>query len=334
MTNATEMPLEQRLFNKLSAGAPCSGQHLADELGVTRSAVWKAVERLRQLGLPVRAQRPAGYRLSAGLSPLDAQHITRLLPAKLAKVVRPLNVAWSLDSTNSELLRRTGLQPGRCEVLLAECQLAGRGRRARSWLSAPGSSLCLSLGWQFPSLPSESGALSLAIGVAVLRALRGLQDIPLQLKWPNDVLVNGRKLGGILIELRAEAAGPAYVVVGIGLNVSLPDDIRGKVRDSGTRTVDLHELVPGITDRNQLAAHVIAEVIECLQRFGDTGFKSFRDEWLRHDALAGQPVRVYGAGPQHFGLADGVDADGALRLRVGDDVIRVVTGEVSLRAVP
>jgi BirA family biotin operon repressor/biotin-[acetyl-CoA-carboxylase] ligase len=169
--------------------------------------------------------------------------------------------------------------------------------------------------------------------VAVLRALRTMGDFPLQLKWPNDLQSNGRKLGGILIELRAEAAGPAYVVVGIGLNVQLPAATQRKIALSGTQGVGLRELIAARVDRNALAAHVIAELSACLQEFTATGFQSFREEWSANDAFAGRPVQVHGNGSILAGIADGVDADGALRLRVGDNVLRIVSGDVSLRGV-
>jgi BirA family biotin operon repressor/biotin-[acetyl-CoA-carboxylase] ligase len=196
-------PLERRVFNVLCDGKACSGQVLATQLGVTRSAVWKAIEKLRALGLAIQAQRSAGYALPQAVTPLAAPLIAAQLSASERKRLRQLQVAWSLGSTNDELLGRTGLRPGQYDVLLAEYQQAGRGRRARQWLGAPGASLCLSIGWQYAALPADSGALSLAVGVAVLHALRKLHDAPLQLKWPNDLLLNQHKLGGILRSCRA-----------------------------------------------------------------------------------------------------------------------------------
>jgi BirA family biotin operon repressor/biotin-[acetyl-CoA-carboxylase] ligase len=326
------MPLERRVFAELCSGRPCSGEYLASRLTVTRSAVWKAIEKLRELGLPINAQRPAGYCLPQALSSLDAVAITSLLPGATRRLVRQLEVEWSLGSTNDELLSRRDLPPGRCDVLLAENQQAGRGRRARQWFSVPGASLCLSLSWQYPALPADASALSLAIGVAAVRALRSLHDFPLQLKWPNDLQSAGRKLGGILIELRAEAAGPAYFVVGIGINVAMPGGARQLVKNSGTQLVDLSELTGGAIDRNTLAARLIGELVAAMQEFGRSGLASFRDEWQRHDALAGVQVQLSGAGGVQTGQAEGVDNDGALRLRTSAGIVRVVSGEISLRA--
>jgi BirA family biotin operon repressor/biotin-[acetyl-CoA-carboxylase] ligase len=195
--------------------------------------------------------------------------------------------------------------------------------------------LCLSLSWSYAALPADAGALSLAVGVASLRALRQLLDVPLQLKWPNDLQSNGRKLGGILIELRAEAAGPAYIVVGIGINIAMPEAVRRAVRSSGTQLVDLAELNGGNPiDRNALAAQLISEISACMQQFGHSGFAGFRDEWQQLDALAGARVQLTDASGMQAGTADGVDSDGALRLKTSGGMVRVMSGEVTLRAAP
>jgi BirA family biotin operon repressor/biotin-[acetyl-CoA-carboxylase] ligase len=326
------LSLAQRLFATLGDGELHSGEQLAAKLSVTRSAIWKGIENLRRLGLVVSATRNKGYRLDAPLTPLDAKRIGAQLPAPIRSVLRSVEVGWSLTSTNAELLSRVDLPPGKCAVLLAEHQSAGRGRRARQWYAAPGRSLCLSASWLFPVLPADSGALSLAVGVAVLRSLRQLQVSPVQLKWPNDLVVGGRKLGGILIELRAEAGGPAYVVIGIGLNVALPGSMRSEILASGTAPIDLAALGATAIDRNRLAALVIGELVKCLQRFERDGFAPFIAEWQAADALAGQQVLLSGPGLAQSGRAAGIEPDGALRLQTTGGMVRVVSGEVSLRS--
>jgi BirA family biotin operon repressor/biotin-[acetyl-CoA-carboxylase] ligase len=323
--------LAQRLFAALADGALHSGEALAAQLGVTRSAIWKGIEQLRRLGLAIQARRHHGYRLAHAVPPLEALAITRQVPLALRPLLHGIEVRWSIASTNSELLARTELPAGQCDVLLAEHQSAGRGRRARQWFAAPGSSLCLSVGWLFPVLPADSGALSLAVGVAVLRALRTLPAGPLQLKWPNDLISAGRKVGGILIELRAEAGGPAYVVIGIGLNVALPSAVSGEIEASGTAPIDLAGLGVASVDRNQLAGLIIGELLACLQQFEREGFAPFSTEWQAADALAGQLVTVTGPGIAYSGRAAGIEPDGALRLQTAAGVVRVVSGEVSLR---
>ena len=181
--------------------------------------------------------------------PLDAARIRERWRPPLRERLRRAEVAWSLASTNSALLagrsRRAGRAAGEFDFLAAEHQTAGRGRRARQWLAPPGGALCLSLGWSFAALPSGAAALSLAVGVCARRALASIGHVPMQLKWPNDLLVEDRKLGGILIELRAESAGPAYVVIGIGINCALGTALTRRVRDSGTEPIDLASLGRG-----------------------------------------------------------------------------------------
>jgi BirA family transcriptional regulator, biotin operon repressor / biotin---[acetyl-CoA-carboxylase] ligase len=324
--------LAQQLFATLGDGGLHSGEQLAAKLGVTRSAIWKGIENLRRLGLVIRATRNKGYRFDAPLTPLNAKRIGELVPAQIRRVMRRIDVTWSIASTNAELLSRVELPLGQCEVVLAEHQSAGRGRRARLWYAAPGSSLCLSASWLFPALPADSGALSLAVGVAVLRALRQLPVSPVQLKWPNDLVVAGRKLGGILIELRAEAGGPAYVVVGIGMNVALPESLRGAILASGTASIDLAGLGAAVVDRNRLAALLLGELVTCLQVFEREGFAPFNEEWQAADALAGQQVTLSGPGLAQSGRAVGIERNGALRLQTANGIVSVVSGEVSLRA--
>lgn len=198
-------PLAARLFAKLCDGEFHSGEELARALGVTRSAVWKAANALRDLGVAMDAVRNRGYRFAAAGEPLTAARIHEALSRSVRERISRLEVAWSLDSTNTELVRRPNPAHGQSEVLLAEFQSAGRGRRGRSWFAPPGGAVCLSLSWTFAEMPRDMGALGLAIGVCVLRALEPFDVRDARLKWPNDILFGDRKLGGILIELRAEA---------------------------------------------------------------------------------------------------------------------------------
>src|SRR5205085_1361572 len=200
-----------------------SRQHRAHErrhrvarpLGVTRSAIWKATGSLRELGATLHAVRNRGYRLAGAGEALDAAKIREHLAQDVRHHVRSLEATWSTASTNSVLLERANPPSALSEVFLAEYQTAGRGRRGRAWQASPGGAICLSLSWTFREVPRDLGALSLVIGVCALRALRELGVVGAGLKWPNDLLLGERKLGGVLIELRAESAGPACVVIGI-----------------------------------------------------------------------------------------------------------------------
>lgn len=325
-------PLAARLFARLGDGRFHSGEALAAAFGVSRSAIWKAAASLRELGLTVNAVRNRGYRLPAGAEPLDAGRIRTALPQHVAQRVRALTVAWSLGSTNAELLARTDLPHGRSDVLLAEHQSAGRGRRGRSWLAPPGGAICLSLSRSFALAPRDMGALGLAVGVCVLRALGavGLHDV--QLKWPNDVLARGRKLAGVLIELRAEAGGPAYVVIGIGLNVSLGEPLARRIAATGLEPVDVRTVAGGEpVGRNRLAAELVAACVQGLDAFEQHGLRPFVEEWRRADALRGRPVTVHCGESPVRGIARGVDAGGALLVETPAGLQKFFSGEVSVR---
>ena len=240
---------------------------------------------------------------------------------------------WSTASTNSVLLEADTVRPGSMYILLAENQLAGRGRRGRSWQAPLGGSLCLSCGFGVDALPRDFGGLTLVIGLAVLAALRagGTQD--LALKWPNDIVSGVNKIGGILTELRAEAGGPAWVVCGIGLNVQLPPEAAAALARAGALAGDLKSL--GLRDdRNRLAARIIDQCADDIELFLAQGLAPFQARWRQHDALLGKQVCVERAGVSTNGIANGIDAGGALQLSTAAGPVTVIAGEVSVRPAP
>lgn len=333
MDASEEKSLVARVFAKLADGEFHSGESLADDLGVSRSAVWKAVRSLRDLGATLHAVRNRGYRLAKPSEPLAGATILEALSPEVRQRVRNLEVVWSIGSTNTTLLSRPNPPHGSSEVMLAEYQTAGRGRRGKSWLAPPGGSICLSLSWTFPEVPEDLGALGLVIGVCELRALReaGLADA--RLKWPNDILVQDRKLGGILIELRAESDGPAYVVIGIGLNVALGAALLEKIAETGMAATDLVTAGLPQVSRNVLAGRVIDSCIRGLLEFAREGLRPFIEDWRDADALRGRMVDVRGAGGEIArGLARGVDLHGALLVETADEGLKkFISGDVSVR---
>jgi BirA family transcriptional regulator, biotin operon repressor / biotin---[acetyl-CoA-carboxylase] ligase len=326
-------PLVAQVFAALSDGQFHSGEGLAGKLGVSRSAVWKATAALRELGATLHAVRNRGYQLPGCAEPLDAQQIRERLGRAVQGRVRGIETAWCLESTNTVLLARPSPPPGESDVLLAEYQSAGRGRRGRSWLAPPGGAVCLSLNWTFREAPAQLGALSLVVGVCILRALRDLGLAQVQLKWPNDLLVAHRKLGGVLIELRAESAGPAYVVIGIGLNVSLGARLQEQIATTGIPATDLREAGLGDASRNPLVAAVVSACLQGLPEFEGAGLEPFIEEWRRADALKGKPVNMNGAQGVAHGVACGIDSHGALLVQTPQGMQRFVSGDVSVRAV-
>ena len=320
------------LLRLLADGALHSGEELAAALSISRAAVWKRLQQLESWGIACEARPGSGYRLEAPIDLLDAAQIRESLPQAARATLRNLEVHESLESTSDRLLAVTDLPPGRFDACLAEFQSAGRGRRGRHWVAPFASGLCLSVSWSYRDAPGTLGALSLAAGVAALRALGRLGFARLSLKWPNDILCGDAKLGGILIDLRGEAAGPAYVVVGIGVNVRLPQAARERLAAEGVEVTDLAAL-GGVPARNELAAVLIAELAQALVEFGARGLAAFMAEWQAADALAGRAVRVLHGGEPLEGLARGVDGDGALLLEIGGARRRILSGEVSVRPV-
>jgi BirA family biotin operon repressor/biotin-[acetyl-CoA-carboxylase] ligase len=331
MTEAVE-PLVARLFAKLADGRFHSGEALASQLAVTRSAIWKAARELRALGATVHAVRNRGYRLAGAAEPLSAAAILAALPVERRERVSRLDTAWTVGSTNTVLMTRSNPAAGRCEALLVEYQTAGRGRRGRSWVAPPGGAICLSISWLFREVPRDLGALGLVIGVCALRALTQLGVPRLRLKWPNDLLVDDRKLGGILIELRAESAGPACVIIGVGLNVALGAALLQSIAATGVAPIDLATAGPSGLSRNAVAAGLIGAFVDGLLQFEREGLKPFVQEWVEVDALRGRPITVMASDGPTKGIARGIDMEGALMVETPQGLLRFISGDVSVRA--
>jgi BirA family biotin operon repressor/biotin-[acetyl-CoA-carboxylase] ligase len=300
---------------------------LARRLGISRAAVWKQIDALRRAGLEILSE-PRGYRLARRLDLLDVAEVRAGLPAALARRVGSIENHWRLDSTSSELARRAADLPDLCFVF-ADWQRAGRGRRGRQWRSPPASNLQFSCLKRFAGSFAALSGLSLAAGVAAAAALEdcGIGDVAL--KWPNDLVHHDAKLGGILVELGGEFMGPCHAIVGVGINVHLPAALRLTLDRPCT---DLTDLCRGETpSRNQLAAALIARLATQLEAFDRSGFAACAQAWAQRDALAGRNVRVEAARGYFEGIADGVDARGALQVQTAAGPRSLDSGEVTVR---
>jgi len=323
----------ERLLHALADGRTHSGEELALKFGVTRAAIWKQVAKLADLGLAVEAAPGAGYRLPHGLDLLDAEAVRAALEPAVAARLAKLEVFTELDSTNRRLLAAPP-PVGSLDVCIAEYQNLGRGRRGRRWQAPLGSGIALSVGWQFAGVPAEPSALTLAVGVAVRRVLDRVAGITIALKWPNDLVFDERKLGGILLEIQAEAHGGAHVVVGVGLNVALPAALLPSLCDWPRGAVDLTTaLGRAPPPRAVLAAGLVNEIAALLADYPAQGFAAYRTEWRSADFLRGRAVRLDEGTGRLFGTALGIDADGALLVETDGGKRRVVAGDVSVRSV-
>ena len=315
---------DRELLQRLGGG-PASGAVLAREFGLTRAAIWKRVQGLREAGVAIDAHPSRGYSLRAPLDLLDADAIASALPAAARAELAGLHVEFETDSTQRQAQREPPPAHG-ARVHLAERQTAGRGRHGRAWHSPLGANLYCSVARRFDLGFARLSGLSLAVGVAIADALHGLGYGEVRLKWPNDLVVAGRKLGGVLIDLRGEALGPCEAVVGFGLNVRMPAD----TGDLGQPWCDLAGLATP-PPRNALAAAMLGTLLPALARFERDGLAPFAARWGALDALAGLAVRVHDGGRVHVGVALGIADDGALRVRHDHGVRDWHGGEVSVR---
>ncbi|WP_058833758.1 biotin--[acetyl-CoA-carboxylase] ligase [Luteimonas abyssi] len=324
------MSFERALLERLAAG-PVSGDLLAREQGLSRAAVWKRIEALRAAGVEVIAQAGQGYALAQRPDLLDADTIRSALPSDVRDGLAELEVLWSIDSTSSELLRRARPAAG-ASALLAERQTGGRGRRGRSWRSPLAANLYLSVSRRFAGGLARLGGLSLVAGVCVAEAVQAL-GVEARLKWPNDLVVDDglgglRKLGGLLVEGGGEHAGPVAAVIGIGINVAMPADAGAEIDQPWS---DLRALGVAGPVRNRLAAAVLSRLLPTLDAFDRDGLGPCLPRYAALDALRDLPVVVHDGDRICAGVASGIAADGALRVRLADGERTFHAGEVSVR---
>lgn len=322
------------LITLLADGAWHTGVRLGAALELSRAAIWKQIRVLRSSGLEVVADRRRGYRLDAPLQLLDAVAVRAFLDPQVRAALAGLEVLLITGSTNERLASIPAPVPGAMFACAAEYQSGGRGRRGRRWFSPLGHGLCLSVSWCYELAPRDLAALGLVTGVAVAEALSTV--VPghaVRLKWPNDIVAEGGKLGGILVEVSGESGGPLRIVIGIGVNVRASPRLAPEVdADGGMRPATLDALVPGRQiSRNELAGCLLNALYRNLSDFADSGFAAFAPRWRSRDYLLGQPVAVSSGSQTISGIAAGIADDGALLIDVGDRLMPVFSGDVTLR---
>lgn len=326
------------LLGLLADGAWHTGVRLGAALGLSRAAIWKQIRALRTTGLEIVADRRHGYRLNAPLQLLDAGAIRANLDPQLQSTLARLDVLLITASTSQSLAALPAPAPGTMLACVAEYQTGGRGRRGRRWFSPLGRGLCLSVSWCYEVAPRDLAALGLVVGVAVADALSEL--VPreaVQLKWPNDIVAHGGKLGGILVDVTGEAGGPLRVVIGVGVNVQASPGLVAEVGADGGNLppAALDALVPGrAVSRNQLAGQLLISLHRNLSEFAIAGFSTFAPRWRARDYLLGQSVTISTGSQTLNGIARGIADDGALLLAVDERLIPVFSGDVTLRRQP
>lgn len=327
------MNTRARILKLLADGRFHSGTEMGRLLGVSRTAICKGIKTLSARGLDIHCVSGRGYKLALPLQPLERSAIEAHLQQVGAKLRGAIEVLEEVDSTNAYLLARTNTSAILGRVCLAEVQRQGRGRRGRAWIASPYRNLMLSMAWRFPQGPEVITGLSLAAGAAVLNALDDYGVSETALKWPNDILCRDRKLAGILIDIRGEAAGPILVVLGVGINGQIDAGDAGNIDQTW---VDLHTVTTGTVDRNRLAAQVIRRLWRMFEVFSAEGFAPFRDAWQRHHLYAGKQVRLRQGETEINGVVEGIDENGALCLRDASGLRRTLySGEISsIRAAP
>ena len=290
------------------------------------------MQKLESMGLQLESIKGRGYRLPQGFELLDDEHIRAGLDQAVREQLKVLHIHQSLESTNKEANQLVQQQTDSASgaVILSEYQTMGRGRRGKNWVSPFAANLYLSMVWDFDQGASALQGLSLAIGVAVSRALSQLKVEGVQLKWPNDIYINHKKLGGILLEMVGDPAGQCTVIIGIGINHCMPEQSAEDIHQAWT---DLNTVSKQAISRNNLAAFIISHCFDVLSDYQQTGFACYQQEWQEIDAFKGTKAVVSTANQFTVGTPVGVDEVGALKMQLTNgEVKHFIGGELSLRA--
>lgn len=313
---------QQQLLQLLADGEFHSGEQIGQQLAISRAAISLQVKGLKALGLDIFSVTGKGYRLARPLELLDAAYLEQLPGA-------PIHCIAVIDSTNQYMMSRLAdWQKGEC--LLAECQTSGRGRRGRQWVSPFAGQMIMSLYWRLESGFAAAMGLSLVVGVTLAGTLQALNYPDVGLKWPNDLYARGEKLAGILVEMSAIAGGSCHVVVGVGLNLTMPVELGAHI---GQPWTSLARLRSEPLQRNLLTATFIQNLRRALESFEQDGLAPFVERWNRLDIYRDKPVQLTLGEQQISGVVRGINPQGGLVLERNDTLEVYMGGEISLRGI-
>jgi BirA family biotin operon repressor/biotin-[acetyl-CoA-carboxylase] ligase len=316
---------QRQLLSAISNGEFQSGQLLAEALGLSRTAVANHIKQLQQLGLDIYKVKGRGYCLAEPLVLLDAARIGQLRQSGSPNIL----VQNITDSTNSQLMQKVqdGVinEPG--YTLVAEAQTAGRGRRGRNWYSPFAASLYFSMYWKLDQGIQAAMGLSLVVAIAIARLLKQQYQVDAKVKWPNDVYVDGKKLCGILVELAGQAHAGCDVIIGIGMNIRLPQQAPDNIDQ---QYIDLAYAAGQVVDRNLLVALLQQQLMMLLTEFTQNGFGCFVDEFNQYNEYRDKAVKLIG-NTEVQGICLGVDKQGALLVSTATGIQAYFGGELSLR---
>jgi BirA family biotin operon repressor/biotin-[acetyl-CoA-carboxylase] ligase len=318
--------VREHLLQALANGRFVSGQELGNKLNISRAAISKHIKSLMEMGLDIYSVTGKGYKLAEPLNLLNKEQIVNQLHKSGQSC--EVEVHTLIDSTNSYLMRRLPNQVTQGQVCLAEYQSEGRGRRGRQWISPFGSQIYLSMYWYLDQGLSAAMGLSLVTALAVSDAIYSVTNVQVQLKWPNDIYLDGVKLAGILIDLEGQALEPSHSVIGLGLNLAMPKLVGEKIDQQWT---DLQQHCNENIDRNLLSAQLIHCLLKRLKQHKEHGLAVMLDEWHARDFYLNKRVKLLTGENVTKGICRGVNNQGALMLEVNGQVKPIYGGEVSLR---
>ena len=316
------------ILNALNQGGFISGQVLGEQLGISRAAISKHIKSLQEMGLDIFKVTGKGYSLNSQVGLLNQAQIHQYYQA-LGATTAKVEVHPIIDSTNSELMRRiqakNELESG--TVIVAEMQQLGRGRRGRVWQSPFGANLYYSYFWRLDDGIQAAMGVSIVVGLAVYDAIKALYNIEVELKWPNDIYLNKQKLAGVLVELDAQPQGPCQLVIGIGINLQMPESFSQHIDQAWT---DLSQHTQQL-NKNQLVASLTYYLEQRLEQYSESGLQSMHQQWNALNAFAGECVELNTGHRSWRGICEGIDSQGGIRIRQDGEVKSYYGGEISLR---